>query len=245
MKDREISMCRECNKRPIKYTGMGLCGTCYGRQWKAATKDRRVAARTLNGNICLCGCGHPCYQGRTKWIAGHRDAYRKSILTCLCGCGTPVPEQARYVKGHQEHPGMRGQKHTKETREQMSRSAKGKKKSDTHRMSIARALRRGGGGPQQRSRLIRRWAVYKEWRTAVFTRDDYTCQLCGSRAGGLQADHIIPFCARPDLILSVANGRTLCIGCHKKTPTYGEKAKKYRRSRHALALQLPLEVVIP
>jgi hypothetical protein len=59
------------------------------------------------------------------------------------------------------------------------------------------------------------------WRTAVFQRDDYTCQMCGQRGGRLQADHIKPYATYPDLRWDVSNGRTLCVPCHKKTPTYG------------------------
>lgn len=78
----------------------------------------------------------------------------------------------------------------------------------------------------------------KEWRTAVFARDNYTCQICGQRGGRLQADHIKPYKAFPDLRLDLSNGRTLCIECHKKTPTYGWSAywHKKRLRQQVLAL---------
>lgn len=40
------------------------------------------------------------------------------------------------------------------------------------------------------------WYAGTDWktrRTAVFERDDYTCQYCGARGVQLQCDHIIPF----------------------------------------------------
>ena len=65
---------------------------------------------------------------------------------------------------------------------------------------------------------------YREWRTQVFSRDDYTCRGCGSRGGVLQADHIKPWSTHPELRYELTNGRTLCVSCHKQTPTYGIKA---------------------
>lgn len=80
------------------------------------------------------------------------------------------------------------------------------------------------GGRTETSQLIRSSFEYKAWRTQVFERDDYTCQLCGERAGKLEADHIKPFSVYPSLRLKLTNGRTLCRSCHKKTPTYGRRA---------------------
>lgn len=60
-------------------------------------------------------------------------------------------------------------------------------------------------------------ARYKEWRKAVFTRDDFTCINCGKRGGWLEADHIKPWAWYIDLRYVVDNGRTLCKNCHKQT----------------------------
>lgn len=68
---------------------------------------------------------------------------------------------------------------------------------------------------------------YKAWRLAVFTRDKFQCRHCKATKR-LQADHIIPRSVRPDLAYDVANGRTLCYSCHKKTPTFGYKATNYK-----------------
>jgi len=68
---------------------------------------------------------------------------------------------------------------------------------------------------------IRKSQSYKAWRTLVFERDNYTCQGCKIVGGYLHADHIKPFALYPDDRLNVANGRTLCVPCHKKTNTYG------------------------
>lgn len=62
----------------------------------------------------------------------------------------------------------------------------------------------------------RRGIKYKQWRTAVFERDDYICQKCGQRGGKLQADHNLPFAYFPDLRFEILNGQTLCIKCHRE-----------------------------
>ena len=60
-------------------------------------------------------------------------------------------------------------------------------------------------------------AAYRNWRKAVFERDDYTCQHCKTRGGNLEADHIKPWAYFPKLRYVVSNGRTLCLSCHRKT----------------------------
>lgn len=70
----------------------------------------------------------------------------------------------------------------------------------------------------------------KQWRNAVFERDNYTCQECKQRGGRLQADHIKPWATHPESRFDINNGRTLCKKCHSKTETYGIKfANKLRK----------------
>lgn len=97
--------------------------------------------------------------------------------------------------------------------------------------------RRGGalngrwaGGITPANKKIRASNEYKAWRTAVFERDKYTCIWCGNR-GSLHADHIEPFSTYPALRFELGNGRTLCLECHQKTPSYLAGALKGRYSR--------------
>ena len=98
--------------------------------------------------------------------------------------------------------------------------------------------RRGKNNPNWKNgitpltRQIRACFEYRQWRSDVFTRDDFTCQDCGVRGGNLEADHYtkqfsVIFhenkikdlqqaldCAE---FWNINNGRTLCEKCHNKT----------------------------
>lgn len=67
---------------------------------------------------------------------------------------------------------------------------------------------------ERTSRELRNSSEYREWRTAVFERDDYTCQLCGQRGGELNAHHMKPWAKYEELRFEVSNGLTLCEPCH-------------------------------
>jgi endogenous inhibitor of DNA gyrase (YacG/DUF329 family) len=56
----------------------------------------------------------------------------------------------------------------------------------------------------------------KWWRLAVFNKDNYTCQMCFTRGSDLQADHIRPWWAFPELRFDITNGQALCKTCHSK-----------------------------
>lgn len=68
---------------------------------------------------------------------------------------------------------------------------------------------RGGSGSQ------RNMPEYIEWRTAVFERDNYTCQSCGAK-GRMNAHHIKSWSSFPELRFDINNGITLCFDCHAK-----------------------------
>lgn len=79
------------------------------------------------------------------------------------------------------------------------------------------------GGRKTENEIIRSSKIYKEWRSEVFKRDNWTCQKCKKRSMSNQyllihAHHIKPFATFPDLRFEISNGITLCKQCHNKEP---------------------------
>ncbi len=79
--------------------------------------------------------------------------------------------------------------------------------------------------------LLRARLHFREWRRAVFLRDNYICQDCGDNKGGnLTAHHIKSFALFPMLRYDITNGITLCRKCHKKTDNYGYTRQNAKRN---------------
>lgn len=71
------------------------------------------------------------------------------------------------------------------------------------------------GGITNENKEIRNSLQYKNWRTKVFLRDNFTCQICGKTGGELNAHHIKSFSKNPLKRFELENGITLCKNCHK------------------------------
>jgi len=90
------------------------------------------------------------------------------------------------------------------------------------------------GGIYPEHLAIRYRIESKNWRKAVFERDNYTCQWCKDRNYKgrektliLYAHHIKSFSDYPELRFEVDNGLTLCKKCHLKTNNYGWRTSNY------------------
>ena len=76
-----------------------------------------------------------------------------------------------------------------------------------------------GGIVSEKRRLLNRLRSsikYAKWRTQVFKRDNYICQICGSKEN-IRAHHLESFANNADLRFSSSNGITLCSNCHDST----------------------------
>ena len=116
-----------------------------------------------------------------------------------------------------------GRKLTEETKKKISKANKGR-----HLYSKTE-FKKGELHPSWKGGIHRDkhngdWR-YKEWRMKVFSRDNFTCQVCKKIGGYLEAHHIKKWSDYPDLRLDINNGITLCKECHKKTDSYGLRSK--------------------
>ena len=82
-------------------------------------------------------------------------------------------------------------------------------------------MRKGKGNPAWKNGItselgkLRSSSNHRQWAKLVKTRDNHTCQKCGSKEK-LVAHHIKSFINNPKLRADIDNGITLCHSCHWK-----------------------------
>jgi len=86
------------------------------------------------------------------------------------------------------------------------------------------------GGITPEMERLRKSLEYKQWRKAVFERDNYTCQSCGvhssmGKAVYLHAHHTKLFSKYSKFRYDISNGVTLCSVCHNMLHNLLKKAK--------------------
>jgi 5-methylcytosine-specific restriction endonuclease McrA len=131
-----------------------------------------------------------------------------------------------FKKGHPYISNWTGHHHSLESKKKMRLAKLGKKQvrsiegkiSFKQKMSGEKCWRwKGGITSEDRLQRIKfRISLQKK----VFQKDNYTCQICGSRKN-LQVDHIQSWKDFIELRFSIDNCRTLCAKCHYKI-TFGK-----------------------
>lgn len=133
---------------------------------------------------------------------------------------------------------VKGNKFSKEILGKMRMAQLGKKQSLEHRMKKGKKGDQHwnwkGGITLIRKRLMESFQ-YRLWRSDVFTRDNFTCTLCGKHGGWIEADHFpkpyvqirneygiktIEEALSCEELWNINNGRTLCRNCHNKNKTW-------------------------
>ena len=69
---------------------------------------------------------------------------------------------------------------------------------------------------EEERQIGRTYTKYREWRTSVYERDNYTCQYCGTTKSPFNAHHLNGHDKFIELRIEVTNGITLCEVCHKE-----------------------------
>ena len=139
----------------------------------------------------------------------------------------------KFKKGHTLNKGRtpwnKGKPMSDDTKKKVSDSKKGKpawnkgklspwtskrNKATNHLMRGNKAHHWKGGtyGTERHREMARQ--EYKQWRSDVFERDNWTCQTCQARGVYLEAHHIKSWAKHPELRHEVSNGVTLCKPCH-------------------------------
>lgn len=218
---RRYDRCKEINQDPfVRLDSMGrpvrrgVNHPMYGKKHSIESKLK------MSKTAIECGKGK-CLKGR-KLTEDHKQ------LLSLAKIGKKLPtEHKKNISKAAKERGfgkwMMGKKLPDEVREKISESNRGEKGNNWK------------GGITKLYDLIRHSSKYRQWRKSVFERDNYTCQECGAIGGDIQVDHypntfahIIHSHSISSLeeafkcldLWDTANNRTLCVNCHKKTPTY-------------------------
>lgn len=189
----------------------------------------------MNMKNCKCGCGKKVNK---TWAIGHHrkgatfsmpKSAREKIRLAQLGEGNSMHGRTPWNKGK---TGVYSDEQIKRIKEARANQVV----TDIHRNNISKSLKkayesgvRSGKNSvfyidgRSRKNSFKNSFEYRNWRKKVFERDDYECQNCNVRGGELHADHILPKSVFPELIYELDNGRTLCVDCHRKTKTWGQK----------------------
>jgi len=176
------------------------------------------------------------YIPKTAFKKGHSapsTAFKKGV----------VPITA-FKKGHKTwNKGKKGiYKHTEEIRKKISKTCKrkgigkwmlGRKLSKKTKEKIAKSNKGNKhynwqGGITILAKRIKRCFKYRQWKSDIFTKDNFICQRCNKRGGYLEAHHIKKFykiikenkiktvdeAINCEELWNVNNGITYCKNCH-------------------------------
>jgi len=190
-----------------------------------------------------------CKECRKKFQKENKDNLKVPCPTC----GVKISSKSRYCREcyHKSDKGLENHRKMSERRKALKTHHFcldcGKQ---IHRQSKRCKLCKGkgsknpnwNGGVSSLKKLIMSSYKYREWRSDVYTRDDFTCSVCGVRGAMLHAHHIERFgsiveknkiktvddalnCSE---LWNINNGITMCVYCHNNF----HKTKGYFYGEH-------------
>lgn len=194
---------------------------CSKAEWFGSSR------RPLGRRFCSRSCAKknkPSWNKGIPWTDEQRDLIRKVKK------GKNYSPKTQFKKGHKSW--NEGRAWTEEERKKISESSYWRGKTGEQSPNWK-------GGTTPLGIAIRSLNLNKKWRLECFKRDNYTCIYCGARSQKgkkiiLHCDHINPFykilkenkirtieqAKQCKELWDINNGRTLCILCHKQTPSY-------------------------
>lgn len=239
-KNRSVSSwsnARFCSHDCYSKNNIGTVGRRYSKpEKKRSDKKCPFCGKRFYGEriYCSIGCSIAMRGKRKKVIVsdcvvcGHKvvkNSKNKGKKTCSRECAIILLSKVNIGRKKPEGFGKR-----------VSDSLVGKRLSAEHRKALSISHLKIDS-TYKAIKALRQNITYKEWRDSVFKRDNFKCTWCGA-GGNIQADHIVLFSEMiksfeitlgrhatfSELIENkqlwdIANGRTLCILCHKKRHT--------------------------
>lgn len=210
-----------------------ICPVCEHEFFKNSVGNNYINERWAKRIACSKKCAGKLKRdnNRSKFkcevcggaVSGRLDSDRKY---CSHKCywkskkGKPQPKPTGVIKFSDEARArmsiaQRNWIRPKDIGERISRAKKGKPRFDMRGANHKNWI-------HNRTELLERHRLrggvkWREWREAVFSRDEHTCQECGVKGGYLEPHHIIPICKSMELLFTIKNGITLCRPCHLKT----------------------------
>ncbi len=151
--------------------------------------------------------GKPFKKGHPQYFFKHTEESKKKIS--LKNKGKPA-SAGSFKKGHKRVGNSGAKKGIKHSEEWKRKQGEG----------IKRFYDRKGRKEHKRYIHFGNSSEYRQWRSDVFQRDNWTCQTCRIRGNTLVAHHIKSWAKFPELRYEIFNGITLCENCHKLTDNY-------------------------
>lgn len=191
-----LKLCQLSRQRSLAayYTNPSFCKTCCK---VIEVREGRPAHEARNKKFCSRSCSAKL-NNTTRLLSLDFNKHLSTKVDCLCEeCKKPFKQKPYHIK-------------------KVKHIFCSKVCSALFRKKI-----RGKDHPSWKGTTPAANAFYmspewKELRTKVFIRDDYTCRGCNKRGGQLEANHIKPRSKFPELKLEISNIETLCKPCHRE-----------------------------
>jgi hypothetical protein len=168
-----------------------------------------------------------------KGVYKRRQEVLEKMKTRKVTWGNKISQKLKGIKRSQETKDkLKGHLVSEISREKMRIKGKERMKNLENRMKGARFGKDSGnwkGGLSRITDKIRGIFEYRQWRSDVFTKDNFICQECQSNNCYLEAHHIIRLidivrkynittieeAIQCSELWNINNGITLCQKCHK------------------------------